>query len=130
MGMLPPSDSDSDSGAEEAPRGQNPNLGLLPPSDSDSDSDGEGGGKEAGADGEAKPKKAPKPLVAEAPRRKKEEEEVDPEQARIDLERLELVRQKREDQRLARIAAEGWDRFAPLSETNKPPLPADHPGAK
>jgi hypothetical protein len=120
MGMLPPSDSDSDE--EEAPRGQNPNMGLLPPSDSDSDS-----GSDDDAAKEAKAKKAPKPLVAEPPRRKKEDEEVDPEQARVDLERLELVRRKREDQRLARIAAEGWDRFAPVTETNKPPIPADHP---
>jgi hypothetical protein len=46
---------------------------------------------------------------------------VDAKQAAIDLERLQLARQKREEGRQRRIAAEGWDRFAPVSETNKPP---------
>ena len=40
---------------------------------------------------------------------------------------------QREDERLKRIADEGWDRFAPVSETNKPPgggLPSDHPSQR
>lgn len=41
--------------------------------------------------------------------------------AAADMARLELIRKKREDERQKRIAAEGWDRFAPVSETNKPP---------
>lgn len=122
MGMLPPSDSEEDSDDEPAPRGQNPRMGMLPPSDSESEES-----EEEGEDGAEKAKKVGRPLVQEAPRRKKDEE-LDPEQLRVDMERLELVRKRREEQRLKRIADEGWDRFAPLSETNKPPLPSDFPG--
>lgn len=42
-------------------------------------------------------------------------------QVRKDLERLEMLKAKREADRQARIKAEGWDRFAPVTETNKPP---------
>lgn len=49
-----------------------------------------------------------------------------------DMERLKLIREKREEQRLQRIKDEGWDRYAPVSATNKPPdgRPADHPDFK
>ena len=125
MGMLPPSDSDSEEGsdAEPAPTGgQNPRMGMLPPSDSDSDDSDEDEEKS-----DAKPSKAPRPLIQEAPRRRKEDE-LDPEQLKVDMERLELVKQRREEQRLKRIAVEGWDRFAPMTETNRPPPPKDFPG--
>jgi hypothetical protein len=38
----------------------------------------------------------------------------------------------REEDRLKRIADEGWDRFAPVSEDNKPPggIPSGHPSVK
>jgi hypothetical protein len=125
--MLPPSDSESESDDGDRPQGgQNPNMGMLPPSDSETESSGD-------EDGTAKPKKvAPekkpkelKPLVPDAPKRNKEEE-IDPGQLAVDMERLELVKKRREEQRLKRIADEGWDRFAPLSDTNRPPLPADY----
>ena len=74
--------------------------------------------------------------------RKKDEEEVDPEQLRKDMERLQLLKEKRcaaahwvshacsgawqtrgaccrENDRLRRIKEEGWDRYAPPSATNK-----------
>lgn len=125
MGMLPPSDSEDESSeGDEAPRGQNPNMGMLPPSDSEDDSDASGSEKDAS---EVKKEKPLRPAVAEVPK-KKEEEEIDPEQARIDLERLELVRKRREEQRLKRIADEGFDRFAPVTETNRPPAPPGYPG--
>ncbi|EIE18480.1 hypothetical protein COCSUDRAFT_60146 [Coccomyxa subellipsoidea C-169] len=123
--MLPPSDSDEDD-EDEAPApkkgGQPSTAGMLPPSDSDSDEDSE-------EEPPPKPKKELQPAVADAPKPKKEEEEVDPEQARKDLERLELIRQRREDSRLQRIKDEGWDRFAPESDTNRRPdgVPKDHP---
>lgn len=46
-----------------------------------------------------------------------------------DLERLKLIKEKREKERQERIKREGWDRYAPQSETNKPPdgRPSDHP---
>ena len=117
--MLPPSDSDSDSDSsgDDAPRSQPATAGLLPPSDSDSDSDGEDKPK---AEAEGKKKKEPRPLVPDAPRRAKEDE-LDPEQMREDMEKLELVKKKREMQRLARIAEDGWDRYAPVTDTNRPP---------
>ena len=34
----------------------------------------------------------------------------------------------REKERQARITKEGWDRFAPVTETNKPPTGAPRPG--
>jgi hypothetical protein len=120
MGMLPPSDSESESD-DDSPRGGQPaTAGMMPPSDSDS----EGSGEEDGAEkpkkvAEKKPKEL-KPLVPDAPRRNKEEE-IDPGQLAVDMERLELVKKRREEQRLKRIADEGWDRFAPLTEDNRPP---------
>lgn len=60
-------------------------------------------------------------------RRKQEEDEPDPEQVRKDMERLQMIKDKREKERQARIAKEGWDRFAPVSETNKPPGGAPRP---
>lgn len=46
-----------------------------------------------------------------------------------DLERLQLIKEKRERERQDRIQKEGWDRFAPVTDANKPPdgRPADHP---
>ena len=43
------------------------------------------------------------------------------EDIRKEMERLEIIRKKREDDRKKRIEKEGWDRFAPVSETNRPP---------
>jgi hypothetical protein len=53
-------------------------------------------------------------------------------QVAMDLERLKLIKERREQQRLERIKLEGWDRFAPISDTNKPPdnRPPDHPDFK
>jgi len=38
-----------------------------------------------------------------------------------EMSKLAEIRAKREADRLKRIKVEGWDRFAPLTETNKPP---------
>lgn len=124
VGLLPPSDSEDESSDDEgAPRGQNPKAGEMPTSDSESDSD------DSSSDEDEAPakSKAAKPAVPE-PERRRKDDEIDPEQARIDLERLELVRKRREEQRLKRIADEGYDRFAPITETNRPPLPSDYKG--
>ena len=128
MGMLPPSDSESESDDDGPPRGQNPNMGMLPPSDSDSESSGDEDGAEKPKKVVEKKPKELRPLVPDEPKQKREEV-IDPGQLAVDMERLELVKRRREEQRLQRIAAEGWDRFAPLSEENKPPgvtLPADY----
>ena len=127
-GLMPPSDSDEASGSEggggAAAGGlQNARAGLMPPSDSESGSDAEGGEERA-----AKPATAHTAPAAAPPPARRKEDEPDPETVREDMERLNLARQRREDQRLARIAAEGWDRFAPLSDDNRPPAPSDHPG--
>ncbi len=37
------------------------------------------------------------------------------------MAKLKLVKERREQQRLERIKAEGWDRFAPLTDDNHPP---------
>ena len=51
----------------------------------------------------------------------KKEEEPDPEQMAKDMERLALIKKRREDQARARIEKDGWDRMKPLSEDNHPP---------
>ncbi|WIA20517.1 hypothetical protein OEZ85_004913 [Tetradesmus obliquus] len=143
VGMLPPSDSGSDEEGEEGKEGeaadkqkqkassskggQSKTAGKLPPSGSEDDEDEDESSEEESSE---------EPLneyLASAPRKKKVvEEEPDPEQIRKDMERLELIKQKREQDRLKRIADEGWDRFAPISDTNKPPghVPSDHPSNK
>ncbi len=51
--------------------------------------------------------------------RRKNEDEPDPEEIKRNLERLELIKKKREEDRLKRIQDEGWDRYAPESDTNR-----------
>lgn len=49
---------------------------------------------------------------------------------RVDMERLALIRKKREDDRLKRIAEEGFDRYAPPAEGGRGGAPKDAaPGA-
>ena len=92
--------------------------GELPPNSSDEE-------ESSDDDSDIQPHGAP---VAEAPRKKKDDA-VDPNEIDKDMERLKLIKAKREQQRQERIKAEGWDRYAAVSETNKPPdgRPADHP---
>mmetsp|Transcript_18232 Transcript_18232/g.47589 ORF Transcript_18232/g.47589 Transcript_18232/m.47589 type:complete len:185 (+) Transcript_18232:97-651(+) len=134
VGLLPPSDSESEeegSDGEEKPSkkeekgGQASTVGKLPPtsdsegSDSDSDSDG-----------------PPMNEYLTAPSQKKKQAnapvERSPEDIRKEMERLQIVKKRREEDRLKRIATEGWDRFQPMSETNRPPgyVPSDHPTSK
>ena len=47
--------------------------------------------------------------------------EPDPEQVSKDMERLALIKKKREQQAADRISKDGWDRMKPMSETNRPP---------
>jgi hypothetical protein len=96
--------------------------GELPPNSSDEEEDSD-------SDDDIAPHGA---AVTDAPRRRKNEEEPDPEEIAKDMERLKLIKEKREQQRLERIRKEGWDRFAPVSATNKPPdsRPPDHPDFK
>ncbi|KAF5830822.1 hypothetical protein DUNSADRAFT_13970 [Dunaliella salina] len=131
VGLLPPSDSESEeegSEGEEKPSkkeekgGQSSVVGQLPPSDSeDSDSDSDG---------------PPMNEYLTAPSQKKKQAnapvERSPEDIRKEMERLQIVKKKREEDRIKRIAAEGWDRFQPMSETNRPPgsVPSDHPTSK
>ena len=102
--------------------------GELPPNSSDEESSSDD-------DSDIQPHGATPAAKAAAPpprRRKKDDDEVDPEQIAKDMERLKMIKEKREEQRQARIKAEGWDRFAPVTATSKPPdaRPADHPDFK
>lgn len=125
-GMMPPSseEDEEESGDEENTQGngveaQNPNAGMMPPS-SDSDEDEDEDGKddeESDDDGEDGPV-----LVQPASRARADTvQEPSPAQIARDMERLALVRRKREEDRQRRIREEGWDRFAPISDTNRPP---------
>eukprot|EP01024_Parvocaulis_polyphysoides_P040413 TRINITY_DN36753_c0_g2_i1.p1 TRINITY_DN36753_c0_g2~~TRINITY_DN36753_c0_g2_i1.p1 ORF type:complete len:176 (-),score=66.19 TRINITY_DN36753_c0_g2_i1:704-1231(-) len=120
VGMMPPSDSEEEEEEEVAEgeeenqaKGQNANVGQLPPDDDDDDDDDE-------EDEDDDENGEPIMMAPREPRRKKEEQ-TDPGQLQADMERLEIIRKKREEQRLKRIQDEGWDRFQPISETNKPP---------
>ena len=48
-------------------------------------------------------------------KKKDDEDEIDPEEVKKNLERLSLARKKREEDRQRRIVAEGWDRHDMLS---------------
>ncbi|GIL77079.1 hypothetical protein Vretimale_3142 [Volvox reticuliferus] len=133
VGMLPPSDSEDEEGEEPAskdaasssqPSGQNKNAGKMPSSSSEAEDD------DSDSDDDPTPE-----YLRTAPTARKKEPVAEPrseEQVRKDLERLELIRKKREEDRQKRIAEEGWDRFAPISDTNRPPgyVPSDHPSKK
>lgn len=58
----------------------------------------------------------------QARKEEKAEVAVSAKEAKMEMRRLEEIRAKREADRLKRIAADGWDRFAPVTETNKPPV--------
>jgi hypothetical protein len=117
VGMMPPSSSEDES--DDGLRAQNPKAGMMPQSDSGSESDDE--------DEEAKPKpKAPQAQQLtrkerEAIEGKAEEEEIDPEQLARDMERLAMVRKRREEQAAKRIEKDGWDRMKPVGPDNHPP---------
>lgn len=120
VGMMPPSSSEgeSDSG-DDGPRAQNPKAGMMPPSDSESGSDEEVAKSHPST-------KAPQPQQLtrkerEALEGKPEEEEVDEEQLARDMERLAMVRKRREEQAAKRIEKDGWDRMKPIGPDNHPP---------
>jgi len=104
VGMLPPNSDDEDEDEQQLPK-----PGDMPPNSDDEDDEDQS------------------PPKVELTRREREqleaqkEEEPDPEQVAKDMERLALVKKRREEQKQKRIDAEGWDRMAPLSETNHPP---------
>mmetsp|Transcript_35 Transcript_35/g.62 ORF Transcript_35/g.62 Transcript_35/m.62 type:complete len:184 (-) Transcript_35:878-1429(-) len=123
VGCLPPSDSEEDEEEKptpkpkpkEQPKQQSKTAGALPPNSSDEDesSDEESSDDEpAGNDYLTAPRTAKAPPAAEV---------RSAEQIRKDLERLTLIKKRREDDRLDRIAKEGWDRYAPVADGNRPP---------
>ena len=127
------SDSSSASGGEE-PRVleiQRGAAGAMPPSESSDESSGDEGGKPSRrpVPGELPPNSSDeeessdddsdiqRPLPAMKTRQQLIEEREMAEQ----MAKLKLVKERREQQRLERIKAEGWDRFAPLTDDNHPP---------
>lgn len=93
--------------------------GDLPPSDSD----------ESGSDDDSSSDDGPAaPPPRQLTRKEREQLEAqraapDPEQVAADLEKLRLVREKRAAQAAARIAAEGYDRYAPAPGAPKEEYP-------
>mmetsp|Transcript_2680 Transcript_2680/g.7872 ORF Transcript_2680/g.7872 Transcript_2680/m.7872 type:complete len:198 (+) Transcript_2680:80-673(+) len=124
VGMLPPSDSEDESGDEAPPKNKGKPVkkvqpGDMPPSGSDSDS-----GSDDGSSSDA----GPPPPRRELTRREREALEAqrakpDPEQVAAEMERLRIVREKRAAQAAARIAAEGFDRYAPTPGSKPEPYP-------
>ena len=132
------SDDDADPVAafREAPppRQQNANAGMLPPN-SDSEEEAEAPGEAAGAakaeaeaeadddgssddDGAGPPAPLP-PQQGGGGRRAKDAPDAG--QVMDDMARLALVRRRREEQRLQRIADEGFDRYLPPGTPGGPP---------
>ena len=110
-GMLPPNSSDEEEEEEEEPKkgkGQSATAGMMPPGSSDEESDDE-------------------PQQPQLTRKEREqleaqqEEEPDPEQISKDMDRLAIIKKRREEQAAARIEKDGWDRMKPMSEDNHPP---------
>ncbi|KIZ07482.1 hypothetical protein MNEG_0469 [Monoraphidium neglectum] len=127
----------------KASAGQSRNAGKLPPSGSEDEEEDEDSEDEESSDDAPEPAYLAQPA---APRKKwagelgllgtaagcgadggywrssgqKDDDEPDPAQIRKDMERLELIKNRREQDRLKRIRDEGWDRYAPISDTNKP----------
>ena len=109
-GMLPPNSSDEEEEEEEPKkgRGQSATAGMMPPGSSDEESDDE-------------------PQQPQLTRKEREqleaqqEEEPDPEQIAKDMDRLAIIKKRREEQAAARIEKDGWDRMKPMSEDNHPP---------
>mmetsp|Transcript_13588 Transcript_13588/g.36385 ORF Transcript_13588/g.36385 Transcript_13588/m.36385 type:complete len:201 (-) Transcript_13588:458-1060(-) len=116
VGELPPNSSDEEEEEEAKPKGKGKKKvqpGDLPPSDSEDDSDSDGSDDDSSSDDEPAP-----PPRRELTRREREaleaqRAEPDPEQVAAEMERLRIVREKRAAQAAARIAAEGFDRYAP-----------------
>lgn len=78
---------------------------MLPPSSDDEESGEESSSSSEEAEEVRQPRRRPV-------------DEPDPAQIAEDMARLELIKKRREQQRLERIAAEGYDRFAPPSDDN------------
>ena len=70
---------------------------------------------------------AAKPKAPELTRKEREQleaqkvPELSAEQDAVNKKKLEEIKKKREDAAKKRIADDGWDRYKPISETNKPP---------
>lgn len=107
-------DSSDDSDTHGNMRAQNANVGEMPPGSSDEESDDE---RQTNKPNQQAAAKAPDKKAAAAAAA----DDADPEQMAKDMERLALIKQKRAAQAQARIDKEGWDRFKPMSEDNRPP---------
>ena len=107
-------DASEDSATHDNMRAQNANVGEMPPGSSDEESDHE---RQTDESKQQTAAKAPDKKAAAAAAA----DDVDPEQMAKDMERLALIKQKRAAQAQARIEKEGWDRFKPMSEDNRPP---------
>eukprot|EP00854_Cymbomonas_tetramitiformis_P013610 gene13610-16091_t len=97
-GMMPPSDSEDEeeeapAAVKSKPAGQNPNAGMMPPSDSEDEEDEEPAPAKAEAQAEEKVVVRPAVFV------EKSEKEI-----AAEMEKLAMA--------AARIAKEGFDRFA------------------
>eukprot|EP00307_Rebecca_sp_RCC1486_P010233 CAMPEP_0119409968 /NCGR_PEP_ID=MMETSP1335-20130426/3121_1 /TAXON_ID=259385 /ORGANISM="Chrysoculter rhomboideus, Strain RCC1486" /LENGTH=200 /DNA_ID=CAMNT_0007434429 /DNA_START=54 /DNA_END=656 /DNA_ORIENTATION=- len=118
VGMLPPnSDDDDEDEAPAKPKGKPTKKvqpGDLPPSDSEDDDDDESDDDESDDDDGVPPPPPPRQLTRkEREALEAQQAKPDPEQVAADMERLRLARERRAKQAAARIAAEGYDRFAP-----------------
>ena len=113
---LPPSDSETESEGEGGSEAVNRvgRVGELPPNSSDED----GSGSEEESSEEDEPPMPQRGGGGGGGRKQREEAAA----MSADMERLRLIRERRAQQAKERIEAEGFDRFAPISDGNRPPI--------
>ncbi|CAG9462546.1 unnamed protein product [Pedinophyceae sp. YPF-701] len=107
--MMPPSDSDEE---EEA----------APPQKKAQEKPEESSSEDDLADLDAMMRREPRSVKnAREEAQKEADHGRSKKELKEEMDRLAIVKKRREEQRLKRIKEEGWDRFAPITETNKPP---------
>ena len=132
-------DDSESSGEEEGEAIAAPPRRGLPPSDSESDSESDGAVNRVGRVGELPPNSSDESEGSESDGSSSEEDEPPMPQrggggggrkareeaaaVSADMERLRLIRERRAQQAKERIETEGFDRFAPISDSNRPAMP-------
>jgi len=104
-GMMPPSDSEDED--EPRPvRGQNPKAGMMPPSDSEEEDDDDEDEDDA---------PAPKLVSKPAPVVEKSQKDIT-----ADMERLALVRKRREEEKARMLEKHGYDIYKETAPGTQP----------
>lgn len=110
-------ESGSESEAEEEVKPRRPIPGELPPNSSDEDESG----SESEDDDDDDPLLNPHARPARAQKEPEPAVQKSKKELAAEMEKLKIVRERREKERLERIAREGYDRFLPPGAPGGPP---------